>query len=254
MQIDYYAYHSGMRNWNAEVKVLLAVGTLFLTVLLDRITVSLFVVMTMGILTLRAGRIPWRVYLHFMMVPLTFMIFSSAVIAAQLSAQPVGEWNFSLHFFYLCVTERSLFTSVKVLFKAMAGVSALYMMTFSTPVNEVISVLQKMRLPRLLAELMNLIYRYIFILFDVAHQMQTAAKARLGYRNFIQSCRSFAGIAGNLFLISLKKAGIYYDALLARGYDGKLEFLVEEMPVKRKHIIFSILYFILLLLTALVRI
>ena len=253
MQIDYYAYHSGIRNWNAGVKVLLAAGTLFFVVLLDRIAVSLFVVITMGMLTLCVGRTPWRAYLHFMMVPLTFMIFSSAVIALQLSAQPIGEWNISVHFFYLCVTERSLSTAVEVLFKAMAGMSALYMMALSTPVNEFILVLQKMHLPRLLVELMNLIYRYIFILFDVAHQMQTAAKARLGYRNFRQSCRSFAGIGGNLFLISLKKAGLYYDALLARGYDGKLEFLTEELPVKRKQVIYSILYFILLILIAFVR-
>ena len=45
-----------------------------------------------------------------------------------------------------------------------------------------------------------------------------------------RQCKSFALIAGNLFLVSLQKANAYYDALLSRGYDGKLEFLSEVNP------------------------
>lgn len=162
----------------------------------------------------------------------------------------MGEWNLSFHFFYLCLDRESLFTAVKVFFKAMAGVSALYMMSFSTPVNELIFVLQKLHLPGLFLELMHLIYRYVFILFDVAHQMQTAAKARLGYRNLMQSYKSFAAIGGNLFVIALKKANAYYDALLARGYQGRLAFLAEDKPVQGWQIICGILYFAAIILLA----
>lgn len=55
----------------------------------------------------------------------------------------------------------------------------MYMLSLSTPVNQLVLVLQKLHLPSLLVELMNLIYRYIFILIDAADQMQTAAKAVL---------------------------------------------------------------------------
>ena len=37
MKIDYYAYHSGMNGWNAGLKMLLAVGTLCLTIALSLI-------------------------------------------------------------------------------------------------------------------------------------------------------------------------------------------------------------------------
>lgn len=252
MKIDYYAYRSGMRNWNAAFKVLVAVGTLCLVISLNQILISLFVVAVMGALTLLVGKIPCKVYVHYMLVPLTFMILSCLAIAVSFAGAPVGEWNLFVHFFYLCLTRESLMMAVGVFFKAMAGMSALYMVSFSTPMNEFILVLQRAHLPRLLSELMNLIYRYIFILFDVAHQMQTAAKARLGYQSFIQSCRSFAAIGGNLFVISLKKANAYYDALLARGYDGRLEFLTEEKPVKVWQIVCGILYFGVIILTAVI--
>lgn len=221
-----------MRDWNAGVKVLLAVGTLCMVILLDRISVSLFVIVTMGGLTLLIGRLPWKKYMKFMTIPLAFMIMSVLIIAIYFSRQPAGEWNISLHYFYLCMSEESVRTAVSVFLKALAGMSALYMMSLSTPVSEFILVLQKLHLPRIFTELMNLIYRYIFILLEAASQMQTAAKARMGYRNFRVSLRSFSGIAGNLFLISLKRANTYYDALVARGYDGRLEFLTEKKPVK----------------------
>lgn len=252
MLIDYFAYQSGMKNWNAGMKVLVSVLTLCLVISVDKLTVSLFVIVTMGILTLAVGKVPVRSYLHFMTVPLFFMIVSSLAIAVQFAREPVGTWNVSMHWFYLCVTKISLTTAVHVFLKATAGMSALYMLAFSTPVHEMIFILKKMHVPRLLIELMHLIYRYIFILFEVAWNMQTAAKARLGYRNFRCSCKSFSGIAGNLFLISLKKANSYYDALISRGYEGSLEFLTEKKEIQGWQVAGFVSYFTVLTIVAFV--
>jgi cobalt/nickel transport system permease protein len=253
MKIDYYAYRSRMRDWSPEWKVGMAVMTLFLVILLNRILVSVFVVLTMGALTLVVGKTPFRVYRHYMMVPFAFMVLSCAAIAIQIGTKEADGWKFFAGWFYLGVTRDSLCLAAEVFCKALAGMSALYMMSFSTPMNEFILVLQRAHLPRVLSELMNLVYRYIFILFDVAQDMQTAAKARLGYRSFLQSCRSFAAIGGSLFLVSLKKANAYYDALLARGYDGRLEFLTEEKPVRGWQIGLGILYGMALILLGLLH-
>ena len=250
MQIDYYAYRSELRGWNAAFKVSVAFGTLCFVIALNQMCTSLFVAVFMGMLTLFVGKTPCRVYFQYMQVPLFFMIFSCAAIALSFGREPAGEWSVSLHFFYLYLTRDSLHTAAGVFLNAVAGMSALYMLSFSTPMHEIILVLQKAHLPRLLTELMNLIYRYIFILFEAAGQMQTAAKARLGYRNFAQSCRSFAAIGGSLFVISLKKANAYYDALLARGYNGRMEFLTEEKPVKLWQVVCGVLYFAGIILSA----
>ena len=81
---------------------------------------------------------------------------------------------------------------------------------------------------------------------DVANEMQTAARARLGYCNLKQGFRTFAMVAGNLFLTALRKANTYYDAMVSRGYDGKLEFLTEEYPVKGWQAVGVTLYFLML--------
>ncbi len=247
MKIDFYAYRSGMGHWHPGWKMALALGTLFFTVGADRLPLSLFVTAVMSGLTLFVGKIPWKVYRHYLTVPLTFMIFSGLAIAIEPGRAPSGQWNVNVGICYLCLTGESIVRSLEVFCKALAGICALYMLSFSTPLHEIILVLQKLRVPRLLVELMNLIYRYVFLLYDVAAQMQTAAKARLGDRNFVQSMRTFAGIAGNLFLLSLRKANAYYDALLARGYDGRLEFLSQESSVKAGQVIFTVGYFLCLI-------
>lgn len=75
--------------------------------------------------------------------------------------QPGGDWNLHIFFFYLCFYRSSLLLAGAIFLKAMAGISALYMLSLSTPVNQLVPVLQKLHLPSLLVELMNLIYRYI---------------------------------------------------------------------------------------------
>ena len=77
---------------------------------------------------------------------------------------------------------------------------------------------------------MYLIYRFIFVLLDTHGRMREAAGARLGWRDFRTSCRSFGGTAAGLLVVSLRKSRTYYDAMAARGYDGALCFLEEDKP------------------------
>lgn len=108
MKIDYYAYHSGMNGWNAGLKMLLAVGTLCLTIALDKPAVSLFVLLTMSLLTLIKGKIPGKAYLHFLSVPLAFVIMSGVAIAAEFGRSPLGDWNLHI-FFFICVFTAAAF-------------------------------------------------------------------------------------------------------------------------------------------------
>jgi cobalt/nickel transport system permease protein len=230
MWIDYYAQNSGMRNWNSKYKVLLALITICLVVALDNIAVSVFVLITMSALTLSAGKTPTKIYISLMMIPFTFIILSGITIMVQFSNAGEGV-GFVTKYFCIYVSRESVYTALSVCFKALGAVSAMYMMSLSTPLGEIISVLRSFHLPKIIVELMNLIYRYIFILLECAGQMQSASKARLGDKNFATACRSFSSIACNLFIVSMQKANRYYDALVSRGYDGGLIFMTRKSKV-----------------------
>ncbi len=90
----------------------------------------------------------------------------------------------------------------------------------------------------------------MFVLLDMYGRMRQAAGARLGWKDFRTSCRSFGGIAGNLFVLSLRRSRVYADAMAARGYDGDLRFLEEEKPVRAAQIIWTGMFWTALLALA----
>ena len=241
--IDALAYSSKMRTWNAGYKVLLATISLVLCIAFNNIYVSIAVILMMGYLTVVIGELEFDHYLSMMTIPIVFMVVGAITIAIGYSLKPIGEYNLHVfNLFYIYWSKKSLLQTAVLILKAFGAVSALYMMTLTTPLTELVSVLRKVHLPKLIVELMNMIYRYIFIMLDTYSRLKNSAESRLGYCDFKTSCYSFGQIASNLFIVSLKKANAYYNALEARCYDGELNFLEEEKPVRTWQIVFAVAF------------
>lgn len=242
--IDYYAYISAIRDWNPVFKVSFALAVLIATIAMNSIYVSLFVIIVMGFLTVKRGRIPFHQYYSTLTIPIVFVIVGSLTIALSFAKQPLGQYNLNLGWFYIYTSDADLLRMANLMAKAMGAVSALFMMTLSTPSGEIISVMRKAHIPKLFVELMNMVYRYIFVIMETNRKMHDSAESRLGYVDYKTSVKSFSGTASNLLVVSLKKANAYYDALVARGYDGDLRFLEKEKKMDREQIVLCICFFL----------
>ncbi|WP_303868875.1 cobalt ECF transporter T component CbiQ [Acetobacterium wieringae] len=247
--IDYYAYASKIRGWNPSFKVVFSVLTLLLCIVLNNPLVSLAVIVSMAYLTVIKGGLPLRAYLSVLLIPITFIILGTVAIGIDFSSQPIGPFNFSLGSGYLYTSVAKLKEMVFLMLKVFGAISAMFMMTLSTPSSEIIEVLRKAHVPKLIIELMNLIYRYIFILLDVFNTMRNSADSRQGYCDFKTSCVTFGSVASNMLVLSLKKANAYYTAMEARGYEGELLFLEDEKPFQINQVIYPVgfIFFLLLL-------
>jgi len=246
--IDFYAYASKIRHWNATFKVSLSFLTLILCITFDNPYVSLVVIIAMAYLTVVKGEISTSGYLSILAIPITFILIGTVTIAIDFSKEPIGQYNMYLGFCYVFTSQAKLKTMVFLIIKVFAAISALQMMTLSTPSSEIIYVLRKAHVPKLIVELMSLIYRYIFILMDVYTKMKNSAESRLGYCDFKTSCYTFGSVASNMLVVSLKKANAYYDAMEARCYDGDLIFLEEDKKVEIIQIIAAATFIIFLVL------
>ena len=82
---------------------------------------------------------------------------------------------------------------------------------------------------------MYLIYRYLFVLLQAQRQMTAAAAARLGYNGLRRSVSTAGRISGALLASSFRRSSACYDAMLARGYDGKLAFLTSTPKLRARH-------------------
>lgn len=246
--IDYYAYASKIRDWNPSFKVAFSGLTLLLCIVLNNQLVSLAVIVSMAYLTVVKGGLPLGAYLSVLMIPLTFIILSTVAIGIDFSSQPIGQFNLYLGFGYLYTSIAKLKEMLFLMMKVFGAISAMIMMTLSTPSSEIIGVLRKAHVPKLIIELMNLIYRYIFILLDVFNNMRNSADSRQGYCDFKTSCQTFGNVASNMLVLSLKKANAYYTAMEARGYEGDLVFLEDEKPFQISQVIYAVGFMLFLLL------
>ncbi len=112
--------------------------------------------------------------------------------------------------------------------KSWVSVQAALLLTFTTPVPELIEALRRLRLPGLLVTTIGFLVRYLVVLGDEAGRMSRARAARsaVGPRGRSGSVRWRATVTGHmvgtLFLRSYERSERIYAAMLARGFEGAL--------------------------------
>ena len=228
MGTDRYAYQSRLRRVSPLPKLLLTAVALVVCLCCNSVAVGLATLVLMGVLITALGGLPPRVYLHFLKVPLVFLVIGTLTIVAGAypagtevaAALPVGDslWGF---------TADGLLTGGRLFCKALGAVGCMYFLTLNTPVTDLTMALEKLHVPRLLVELMELIYRFIFVLAESAANIRTAQDSRLGYRGFRRSLSSLGMLASMVFLRAWRKAERIYTALESRGYTGSLTTLTD---------------------------
>ena len=246
--IDLYAYSSDIRHWNPAFKVIFSMIILILCIVLNNPYISVAIIIAMSFTTVVKGGLSIASYICVMTIPIVFIILGTIAIGIDISFNPIGQYNLNLGFAYVYTSSAKLKEMFYLILKVFASISALQMMTLSTPSSEIINVLRKMRVPKLVIELMHIIYRYIFILIDIYSKMRSSAKSRQGYCDFKTSCYTFGNIVSNMLVLSLNKANIYYDAMEARCYDGELNFLEEDKKIDKIHLIVAAVFIVFLIL------
>lgn len=246
--IDTLCYASRLRFVSGGTKFALAVITLILCVMGRSIQSALFVLVSMSLLTVYAGGLKWKRYLHFLTIPAVFLILSTLTVVIHYRQEPLDIFGLPLGRGYLTVGTDSLLYGVQLMLTAMAAVSCLYFLSLNTPMPDILEVLRVLHLPRILIELMMLIYRFIFLLLEISLNISNAQNSRLGNRDYKTSVKSFTALSQILFIRAFKKANALYDAMEARCYDGTLRMLRESKPPKKSHVIAIGIYESILLL------
>ncbi len=230
--IDYHAQHSKLNKVNPQSKILFSLSMLLLVVACPFDLVGVFVFLMMAFITLFLGKTKISYYVLSLFLPGMFIVLSGLSLAFDWSAVPSNYFDIPLAGGFLSITREGQAHARSVILKALAAISCLYMLSLSTPMAELIDSLRKAKVPSVLIELFYLIYRYIFIVMQMLHSMNTASKSRLGNATYRAKYASFLGIGPALLLRSLKRARLSFDAMESRCYDGQISFLTEERPVK----------------------
>ena len=254
LTIDKLCYNSKLRYVNAGEKFAFTMLTLLLCVCSRSIVIACIVLTATGILTVYKGGIPLFRYVRFMTVPLAFLILSTLAIIFNISRTPLDLFAIPIGNWYLTGSKEAILYALQLILTALSSVSCLYFLSFNTPMPDILNVLGSLHCPKILMELMLLIYRFIFILLSVSSAITNSQHSRLGNKDYKTSLKSFSALASVLLVRSFKRANALYDAMESRCYDGTIRVLNETYPPDKRHILAIIIFETLfLLLTILER-
>jgi cobalt/nickel transport system permease protein len=107
-----------------------------------------------------------------------------------------------------------------VLAKSYLSAFSVLVITASTPLARLVAAGHYFRMPELLLQVTQLIYRYFFVVNRQAHGMQTAFRSRAG-RPGMRALRASSGMVAVLFGRSYNKAAMVHQAMLGRCFTGE---------------------------------
>ncbi len=223
MGTDRYAYQSRLRHMDPVAKLVLTFATVTVCLFCGGITTGIVTLLVMGALTILWGGVRPRAFLKFLRIPMTFLLIGCLTIIVEghpaetpvLFGVPVGHsiWG---------ITPDSLYRGVCIMAKSMGVIASVYFLTLNTPMTDLTLAMRRLHVPQLMIELMDLIYRFIFVLSDTANQIRTAQDSRLGYQGFRRSINSMGTLASMVFLRAWHKGDKIFSSLESRGYTGML--------------------------------
>lgn len=233
--IDKLAYSSAIRHRNTGVKCAFALGTLLICVGVRTLPVAAAILLVMGVLTMRWSSVSGRSYAGMMAAPLVFLMLGTVVVAFDFSLEGITY------------TTHSLLYALRLVAVSLAAVSCLYFLTLTTPTLDTMGLLKKIHCPWIIIELMVLIYRFIFVLMDLALSITTSQNSRMGNRNLRIGIRSMGQMMARVLVIAMYKSSLLFDAMEARCYDGKMQVIFTDAPPRAGEIAGTAVFLLVIL-------
>lgn len=225
-------------------KIFFSIFTLFITVSFHEAHLILLVFLGMSSLILYSGMSPFK-YLKALSIPMVFLIPSIGIIVFIKGSNPI--FGFEILGLQLQILEEGIYLGAILLLRAMAGVSCLYFLILTTPIEEIIEFLRKLKLPEIVIEILFLSFKLIFDLSDRAEMLKRSLNSKLGFNTIKNSFKSISLFTSSLFVGSLDRSIKINKALESRCCKSKMPSpnILEDSKGKEGESIYNFVLVIL---------
>ena len=229
MIIDDYAYKNKLSKLNPNMKFATGMLLLILSLINKNNYISIFTIFIMSFVIVGIAKIDLQDYIHFIKIPLVFLIISIIMILLNFSKdKEVLLYSINIGHLYIGISNESINTSTHLFFRALSCLTCIYFIMLTTPFNQLIFVFKKLHLPDVILEISMLMYRFIFIFMEEVADIRKSQELRFGYINLKNGYNSFGLLVNMLF----KRMMIRYDemsiALDMKLYDGTFHIVEED--------------------------
>ena len=134
-----------------------------------------------------------------------------------------------LGFCHLTATREGLRSGALIASRVLGSLGIVTLLCRSSSMLKLLAAFHWAKVPATWLEIAVLMYRDLYILFAQAVCVVSAQRVRLGYSGLRRSFQSVGSLAGIVILRSLEQAEKSHEAMMARGYHGRLP--LPSLPV-----------------------
>ena len=231
-------------SFDTKLKLLILFSFLLFNVTFQDIRFSLFLLLNSIVLTALC-RIEISKILKELRIPIIFALFILVLQALWLKQGKEFE------ILGIKIYEQGIIRGTRIFLTVLSSVWLLVLTSLTSKPNEFLSAFKKIGIPQVIVDISIMMYRYSFILMEEATRIFYAQKVRLGYSNIKNSIKSISELWGIMLVNSIVRAQKVYEAMVSRGYNGKL-FYESDTPMNKKQILITISYVLIILLIGMV--
>jgi len=225
--IDQFAYNNRIRYLNPAIKTGFSMALIFISLILNSLRASGAVLIIVFLSATLWAALPLKTFLKIILFEAAFLLTGVIGIAVSISTIQTQNSLF-IAGVWISVKSHSVYLAAIVLFRALSCTAALNLLALTTPLTDLVILAKRLKIPALLSDIMVLIYRFIFSLWDCFERMMIARQARLGFKDLKTSFKSLGEILAMLFIETLQRSQKLDLALQGRGWEGSLNVLSPQ--------------------------
>lgn len=159
--------------------------------------------------------------------PLVFVFMVSVAIVFLAPGETVARAG------PLRATDAGVLRFGSALGRAAVALGAAIILVSTTRFTELIEALRSLRMPPVVTTALGLGYRFLYTLTDEVERLRRAARSRNASNGSASRRRLVIGIAAAAFHRTFDRSERVYQAMLARGYTGRMPVLHAAVPAGR---------------------
>ena len=169
------------------------------------------------------SRVPVLYVLKRSLVIVPFVALVAVSLPFFKGGEAIGSYN--IWMWEVSVSYDGLQLFATILTRAWLSILSLILLTSATRVSDLLTALEQLRMPRVMVMILSFMYRYIFVLVDEAMMMKQARDSRSFGGKRLWQLRTVGNMIGTLFIRSYERGERVYEAMVARGFDGRANTL-----------------------------
>lgn len=235
----YVGRDSPVHRLDPRLKVVVTAVAVVATVLLPDGAWAGFGLTWLGILGLAwLARLPYRMVFRRALVIIPFWLTAITVL---LNVPGTAVVTGQIGPFSLAITDVGLVRFASIIIRGWLAVQLAIMLTAVTAFPDLMHALTHLRVPAVLVSIISFMYRYLFVLADEAVRLLRARQARSARHpgtgtqggSLLWRAQVAGYMIGQLFSRSLERSDRVYNAMLARGYHGRLLTINPHQMTRR---------------------